>query len=112
MAPITRVKLFPAVCIAAVLICFALPACGGTSHLSGTYVAKGAGLGNGLVMDKLEFGSGDTVTLSMMAQKIRVTYKVDGKQLLLSANGQQMVFDIESDGCLNGGELYGKFCKS
>lgn len=112
MARIIRIKLFPVMCIAAVLTCFALPACGGTSHLSGTYVAKGAGLGNGLVMDKLEFGSGDSVTLSMMAQKIRVTYKIDGKQLLLSANGQQMVFDIESDGCLNGGELYGKFCKS
>ena len=69
-------------------------------------------MGNGLVMEKLEFNSGDAVTLTMMEQKIRVTYKVDGKQLLLNANGQQMVFDIESDGCLNGGSLYGRFCKS
>jgi hypothetical protein len=69
LAPITPVKLFPAVCVAAVLTCFALPACGGASHLSGTSVAKGAGLGNGFVMDKPEFGFGDTVTLSMMAQR-------------------------------------------
>jgi hypothetical protein len=108
---ITRIRLFPVACVAAALTCFALPACGGTS-LSGTYVPKGAGMGNGLVMEKLEFNSGDAVTLTMMEQKIRVTYKVDGKQLLLSANGQQMVFDIESDGCLNGGSLYGRFCKS
>jgi hypothetical protein len=69
-------------------------------------------MGNGIVMEKLEFNSGDAVTLTMMEQKVRVSYKVDGKQLLLSANGQQMVFDIESDGCLNGGALYGRFCKS
>ncbi len=48
----------------------------------------------------------------MMEQKIRVTYTIEGKQLLLNANGQQMVLDIDGDGCLDGGNLYGKFCKS
>jgi len=93
------------------LACMTLTACGG-SHLSGTYLPAGSGMGNGLVMEKLEFGSGDGVTLTMMQQKIRVTYKIDGKQLLLSANGQQMVFDIDSSGCLDGGGLFGKFCKA
>ncbi|MGH9564277.1 MAG: hypothetical protein ACRD3S_22720 [Terracidiphilus sp.] len=51
------------------------------------------------------------MTLTMMQQKVRVTYKIDGKQLLLSANGRQMVFDIDGNGCLDGGGLYGKFCK-
>jgi hypothetical protein len=88
----------------------ALGGCG--SSLSGTYVPAGSGMGNGLVMEKMEFGSGDNVTLTMMQQRIRVTYKIDGKQLLLSANGQQMVFDIDSKGCLDGGGLFGKFCKS
>lgn len=98
-----------AACLGTVLACMSLTACG--SHFSGTYLPAGSGMGNGLVMEKLEFGSGDNVTLTMMQQKIRVTYKVDGKQLLLSANGQQMVFDIDGSGCLDGGGLYGKFCK-
>jgi hypothetical protein len=92
------------------LTCVVAAGCARTS-LSGTYVPKGGGLGNGLVMEKLEFGSGNGVTLTMMQQRIRVTYTIDGKQLLLNANGQQMVFDIDKDGCLDGGNLYGKFCK-
>ena len=93
-----------------VLACMAAVSCGRTS-LSGTYLPKGSGMGNGLVMEKLDFGSGNTATLTMMEQHIRVNYKIDGKQLLISANGQELVFDIGSDGCLDGGSVYGKFCK-
>jgi hypothetical protein len=92
------------------LTCLALAGCG-QKGLSGTYVPKGGGLGNGLVMEKLEFLSSDTVTLTMMEQKVRATYKIDGKQLLLIVNGQQQVFDIDGDGCLDGGKVFGKFCK-
>jgi hypothetical protein len=101
----------PIVCVAAALACLAMAGCG-RSSLSGTYLPKGGGMGNGLVMQKLEFSSGNNVTLTMMEQRVRVTYTIDGKQLLLNANGQQMVFDIGSDGCLDGGNLFGKFCKS
>jgi len=104
--PMTRLALAYTV----VLACLAVAAC--SRSLSGTYVPKGGGMGNGLVMEKLEFGSGNSVTLTMMEQKIRVTYTIEGKQLLLNANGQQMVLDIDGDGCLDGGNLYGKFCKS
>jgi hypothetical protein len=48
----------------------------------------------------------------MLQQKIRIPYKLDGKQLLLSANGQQMVFEMVAGNCLDGGGLFGKFCKS
>jgi hypothetical protein len=108
----TRTKLIrtSATSIGLLLACLALTACGRTS-LSGTYLPKGGGLGNGLVMEKMEFGSGGNVTLTMMQQHIRVPYKIDGKQLLLSANGQEMVFEIDSDGCLDGGGVFGKFCK-
>jgi hypothetical protein len=102
--------LLPTICLAAALSCVTIAACGRAS-LSGTYLPKGGGMGNGLVMQKLEFGSGNSVTLTMMEQRVRVTYTIDGKQLLLNANGQQMVFDIGSDGCLDGGNLFGKFCK-
>jgi hypothetical protein len=95
--------------IGALVACIALVGCG--RSLSGTYLPKGGGMGNGLVMEKLEFGSGGNVTLTMMQQHIRVPYKIDGKQLLLSANGQEMVFEIDADGCLDGGGLFGKFCK-
>ena len=91
------------------LACIALVAC---SHgLSGTYLPKGGGVGNGLVMSKLEFVSGDTVNLTMMEQIIRTNYKVDGKQVLIGVNGQQQVFNIDDAGCLDGGNMFGKFCK-
>jgi hypothetical protein len=111
MARIRLMRRFSLASAVAVLACLAVTACSRTS-LSGTYLPKGGGMGNGLVMEKLEFGSGNSVTLTMMEQKIRVTYTIDGKQLLLNANGQQMVLDIDGDGCLDGGNLYGKFCKS
>jgi hypothetical protein len=76
------------------------------SGISGTYVAK-SGPG---ILEKLEF-SGDNVTLTMMEQKFQVPYKVDGKHVLLSANGQQLVLDIK-DNCLDGGQVYGMLCKS
>jgi hypothetical protein len=93
------------------LACLVMVGCGGHS-LSGTYLPKGGGIGNGLVMDKLEFLNGTEVNISMMAQTIRGTYKIDGKQVLLIVNNQQEVFNLDDDGCLDGGNLFGKFCKS
>jgi hypothetical protein len=85
----------------------------GCSHgLSGTYLPKGGGMGNGLVMQKLEFISGTEVNVQMMEQTMRATYKVEGNQVLLNFNGQQPVFKLDDDGCLDGGNLFGKFCKS
>jgi hypothetical protein len=94
----------------ALLACFILASCGHRS-LSGTYVPKGGGVGNGIVIEKMEF-SGDEVTLTMLEQKIRANYKIDAKQLLIIVNGQQEVFDIDGDGCLDGGGMWGKFYKS
>ena len=96
--------------IVVALACLALVGCG--KSLSGTYLPKGGGLGNGLVMEKLEFSSGDVVTVSMMAQTIRGSYKIDGKQVLITLSGQQQVFTIDNDGCLDGGGVFGKFCKA
>jgi hypothetical protein len=94
----------------AILACLLAAGCG--HSLSGTYLPKGGGMGNGLVMSKLEFISGSEVNISMMEQTVRANYKVDGKQVLLIVNGQQEVFNIDADGCLDGGNLFGKFCKS
>jgi hypothetical protein len=93
------------------LACVALVACG--KSLSGTYVAKGgSGLGSGLVMQKMNFVSSDTVELTMMEQTIRTNYKIDGDSVLIGIQGQQQVFKIGSDGCLDGGTLFGKLCKA
>jgi hypothetical protein len=95
----------------AALLCLFVAGCGHNS-MSGTYLPKGGGMGNGLVMSKLEFISGTEVNISMMEQTVRANYKVDGKQVLLIVNGQQEVFNLTDDGCLDGGNLFGKFCKS
>jgi hypothetical protein len=97
--------------LAAAATCLTLANCGCTKHLSGTYVAKGEGPGNGAVTDKLDFTSDDSVTVSMMQQVMQVNYKLDGPQVIMSGNGQQMVFQIDKDGCLDGGGQFGKFCK-
>jgi hypothetical protein len=97
--------------ILAAIACLALAACSGKS-LSGTYLPQGGGVGNGLVMSKMEFISGDSVNLTMMEQTVRANYKIDGKSVLLIVNGQQQVFTIDDAGCLDGGNLFGKFCKS
>jgi hypothetical protein len=50
--------------------------------------------------------------VSMMAQTVRGSYKIDGKQVLITVGGQQQVFMIDDDGCLDGGGVFGKFCKA
>ena len=95
----------------AALLCLLAAGCGHRS-LSGVYLPKGGGIGNGLVMSKLEFISGDSVNISMMEQTVRANYKIEDKQVLLIVNGQQEVFNLDADGCLDGGNLFGKFCKS
>jgi hypothetical protein len=89
------------------LACLALAGCGEKS-LSGTYLPKGGGL----VLQKLEFTSGDAVTATMLEQTLPGTYKIDGKQVVITINGQQHAFNIDADGCLDGGEVLGKVCKT
>jgi hypothetical protein len=97
--------------IVVALACVALVACG--KSLSGTYVAKqGSGLGAGLVMEKMNFIDGSNVELTMMAQTVRAPYKIDGESLLITVQGQTQVFKIDKDGCLDGGDVFGKLCKA
>ncbi len=97
--------------IVVALACAALIACG--KSLSGTYVARaGSGLGSGIVMQKMTFVSSDTVELTMLEQTFRTSYKIDGGSLVIDLRGQQQVFKIGSDGCLDGGGLLGTLCKA
>jgi hypothetical protein len=85
------------------LVCLAAAACG-QSGLSGTYAAKGSGM-------RLDFGSGSAVSITMSGQTAQGTYKIDGKQVTVSFQGQQAIFTIDSDGCLDAEGGFGKLCK-
>jgi hypothetical protein len=54
----------------ATLLCLFVAGCGRNS-LSGTYLPKGGGMGNGLVISKLEIVSGTEVNISMMDWTVR-----------------------------------------
>jgi hypothetical protein len=97
--------------LAAAATCLTLADCGCAKHLSGTYVSAETIPGAGPSTDRLEFTSADSVTITMMNQPVTVNYKIDGSQVVLTANGQQMAFQIDDKGCLDGGRTYGKFCK-
>jgi hypothetical protein len=97
--------------LAAAATCLTLADCSCANHLSGTYVSTDEIPGNGAPTDKLVF-NGSSVTITMMNQPVTVDYKVDGSQVILTANGQQMAFQIDKKGCLDGGRAYGKFCKA
>ncbi len=47
-----------------------------------------------------------------MASLIRLTVHPNRFENTRLVNGQQEVFNIDDDGCLNGGGVFGKFCKS
>lgn len=92
---------------------FALAGCG--EKFSGTYVAEGSA-----TYPKIEFGSGEAVdvTAPWGTQTLPGTYKMDGKNLVITgAAPEPLVFTVDDKGCLNlverpGGVFTGKFCKA
>jgi hypothetical protein len=87
------------------IACLGLFACG--QKLSGVYLPKGD-----TFFEKLEFVSGDTVNITFMSKTVQATYKLDGQQVVVTVNGQQQVFAIDGDGCVDGGQMIGKYCKA
>lgn len=91
----------------------ALAGCG--QKLSGAYVAAGPSAAGASPMgnpyEKIEFGSGETVDLTLMGMVHRGTYKIDGKTVAMTIDAQSIVFTMDDKGCLDGGQLIGKYCK-
>lgn len=87
------------------IACLGLLGCG--QKLSGAYVPKGDAF-----FEKLEFVSGDAVNVTFMTQTVQGSYKLDGQQLVITVNGQQQVFTIDGEGCIDGGNMIGKYCKA
>lgn len=87
----------------AVAIAFMLAGCG--PSLSGKYVSEGA-LGG---MMSFDFTDGDTVRVEAMGQIVEGAYKVEGKDLKITANNMTQIFVLEDDGCFSTGPL-GRVC--
>jgi PBP1b-binding outer membrane lipoprotein LpoB len=85
-----------------------LAGCG--SRLSGTYKVDSNG---GIPFEKITFTSGSKVelTTAMTEATTEATYVVEGDKVKISAAGMTQIFTIDKNGCLNGGEMIGKFCK-
>ena len=97
--------------IFAAIAFLALAGCGQKS-LSGTYVPKGGGVGNGLVMEKLEFASSDTVTITMMEQAVRVPTSSMASNCSSPSMGSNWSSTLVATAASTGAVFYGKFCKA
>ena len=95
--------------VAIFLFCVALTGCGKT--LSGTYEANRSNLLSS-EKDNLTFTSGNKVELSIAGLLVEENYKIeDNKVKITNSAGVTQVFTIDDHGCLDGGTLFGKYCK-
>ncbi|MEX6688178.1 hypothetical protein QTN47_11765 [Danxiaibacter flavus] len=96
-----RINLLVFICLLILIIYIA-----GCKGLSGTYVAKGDAF-----LEKIAFTSKNGVEISAMGITQSGTFKKDGDKVTISIAGENHVFTIDKDGCLDGGGLIGKYCK-
>lgn len=80
-----------------------LVGCG--DKLSGTYEGEGG------LLDKIEFTSGDKVEITALGQTQEGTYVVEDNKVKITIDGKTNVLTIRDDGCLEGGAMVGVFCK-
>lgn len=78
---------------------FALAGCGRSLH------RKYSGSAYGAELLSADFQSGDKVFVSTMAGTTQGTYKIEGDRVIITANGQNLVFTLASDGSLTGGPM-------
>jgi hypothetical protein len=90
----------------AALFVAALVLVGCGQRVRGTYSGAGRGF-----FDHLTFQSGGKVEISFMSMTKEATYEVDGNKVKVTHGGDTQVFTIEDNGCLNGGQLLGSYCR-
>lgn len=74
--------------------------------LHGTYVGQ-----KGSFLEKMTFISNDKVELTFFGSTTEASYtKVDNKVKINNA-GENQIFIISDDGCLDGGGFIGTYCK-
>lgn len=78
----------------------------GCSGMSGTYVAGGSAF-----FEKLNFTSGDKVEITFHGVTKEGTYEKDGDKIVVTAGGDNCIFTVDENGCIDGGGRVGKYCK-
>src|SRR5438093_12902440 len=75
--------------------------------ISGEYTGDKASF-----FEKLVFKSGGKVEISFMGGTEEAGFEVEGDKVKITNAGQTQILTIDSNGCLNGGGIVGKYCKS
>lgn len=91
--------------IALAALSLQLAACG--SGLSGEYVPQEASM----FMQSVKFEDGHAYITSIAGQTSRVDYEVDGERVMLKLGATSQMFTLDKNGCLEGGQMIGTFCK-
>jgi hypothetical protein len=93
-----------------ILLMLALAGC--DSALSGTYTSDGsAPFGN--VIKSMTFKPGGRVEVLAMGVTRELPYEREGKKIKITdERNVATIFTIDDNGCLDGGEMIGKFCKN
>ncbi|MGJ5819375.1 hypothetical protein [Paludibaculum fermentans] len=81
-----------------------LGGCG--ARVSGVYKPDGAGF-----LDGMNFKPDGKVDLTFMTMTKEGTFAVDGKRVKVTNGGDTQVFTLDDRGCLDGGQLLGRYCK-
>ncbi len=105
-----KARPFTFVAALAVVLIFTLPSC--DSGLSGTYKPDGNSL-YGNMITSLTFKPGWRVEVLAMGVTQEVPYEREGNKVKIMTEGKSAtIFTIDDKGCLDGGEMIGKFCKN
>ena len=77
------------------------------AKVDGTYSGKDTGF-----FEQLTFTSKGTVEITFMGMTKEGTYVVEDKRVKITTGGDTLIFTIDDKGCIEGGGLLGKYCKS
>lgn len=77
------------------------------AKVDGTYAGQDTGF-----FDKLTFTSKGKVEITFMGMTKEGTYVVEDKRVKITVAGDTQIFTIDDKGCIDGGGLLGKYCKS
>ena len=78
-----------------------------SNSLKGEFVAQDFS-----VINRFNFLSSGKVEFSTMSQTSLGEYKIDENRVIISANGDNIIFMISEDGnCIDSGAMLGKYCK-
>lgn len=85
-------------------LCLALVGCG--KRLEGVYGPKDGPATN---MIEIEFKDSKTAIVNVMGMRSETGYEVDGDDVKINIQGQNMLFRLDSDDCFS--TAWGRMCK-